>query len=251
MLLEAEARGVEHLPLNHWLGTKAYASPSLLVHQQLALPGDLQNPTCLYSESLESVLTDMGVVPQLLHPAPIATAAVESSLVVRASVHAHSHSLTSGIGPTLSVPQQTHAALQLLSQLWNPFWSLPDPQQQLAAVDRPQLLDVYHFAHPGLQGLLILSVQGPVMLTHFSGDLRFGTSHVPTMVLSTAVVLQPLPAWSDVVPVDPYEEGMCLIQDKPFTNETVGLVSSGSEATPSGCFFTLHHITFDCFMVHY
>ncbi len=88
------------------------------------------------------------------------------------------------------------------------------------------------------------------MLTDLPGDLRFGTSHVPTTVLSTAVVLQPLPAWSDVAAVDSYEEGMCLIQDKPFTNETVNLLPSGSEAAPSGWFFTLLHFTFDCFMVH-
>ena len=241
MLLEVEAHGVEHLALNHWLGTKAYAFPSVLVNQKLALPGDLQTSMRFCSESVESVMIEIAVVPHLLNPAPTTAAAV-SSLVVRASVHAYSHFAKSGMGLTLSVPHQTHAALQLLSQLWHPFWSLPDPHQPLAAVDRPQLLDVYHSAHPGLQGLLILSVQCSAMLTNLPGDLRFGTSHVPTMVLSTAVVLQPLPAWSDIVADDSYEEGMCLIQEKLFTNETVGLLPYGSEATPSGESFTLHHL---------
>ncbi len=202
---------------------------------------------------MESVLIEIGVVPQVLNPT---VAAVESSLVVRASVHAHSHSLKPGMGPTLSVPQQTQAALQLL---FRPFWTFPDPHQQLAAaggqqlaaVGGQQLLCVHHSAHPGGQGLSILIVYCQAMLTHHSGDLRFGTSHLPPSVLSTAVVLQPLPAWSYVVADDSFEEGMCLIQDKPFTNETVGLLPSGSEATPSGGFFTLHHDIFDCFTVYF
>ena len=235
MLIEAEAHGVDHLPLNHWLGNKAYASPSVLVNQQLALPGDLQTSTCFCSESV----VEIGVVPQSLNPT---AAAVKSSLVLRTSVHAHSHSLTSDMRPTLSVPQQTHAALQLLLLLWHPSWSLSDPQQ-LAAVGDPQLLVVHHSVHPSAQGVSILSVHCPAMLTQLSGDLRFGTSHIPAMVLSTAVVLQPLPTWSDVVAVDSHEEGMCLIHDKPFTNDTVNLLASGSEATPSGCFSTLHNDT--------
>ncbi len=237
MLLEAEGRSVVHLPLNHWLGIKAYASPSALVNQQLALTGDLQTPKCLCSKSLESILTDIGVFPQSLHSTPTA-AAVGSSLVVHASVHAHSHSLTSGMGPGLSVPQQSHAALQLVFLLWHPSWSLPHPQHQLAALGGQQLLYLHHSAYPGGQGLSVLSVHCPAMLTDLPGDLRFGTSHVAAAVLSTTVVLQPLPAWSDVVADDSYEAGMCLIQDKPFTNETVGLLPSGSEATSSGCFFT-------------
>jgi len=233
VLHEAEGHGVEHLSLNHWLGTKAYAGPSALVNQQLALPGHLQTRTCLCSESLESTLTVTGVVPQSLHPAPTA-AAVGTSLVVYASVLAHCHPPTSGMRLTLDVPQHTHAALQLLFYLRDPSWSLPDPQQQVAAVGDPQLLDVYHSVHSGGERLSVLSTCCPAMLTDLPGDVRFGTSHVHVAVLSTAVVLQPLPAWSTVVADDSYQDGMCLIQDTPFTNETVASLPSGPEGVASG-----------------
>lgn len=253
MLFEVEGHDVKHLPLNHWLGTKAYASPSSFVNQQLAPSGHCQPPTYLCSKSLESILTDIDVTPQLRHPGATAAEAVGSNLVVHVSGLARWHPQTSGMGPTLDIPQQTHAAFQLLFHLRHPSWKSSDPHQQLAAVGEHELLVVYHSVHQGGQRLSILSVHCPAMLTHLSGDLRFATSrmHVAAAVTSTAVVLQPLPAWSDVVALDSCEQGMCLLQDKPFTNETVGLLPSGPEATPSGWFFTLQHCMFDCFIVQF
>ena len=232
MVAEAGGHGVNHLPLNHWLGTQAHHS-SLASSTHQLLPWKLSSPYCsqcsIVSDNTELSTTDIDALHFGL-PA-VATAA-------SICVHASHTDISASVFLLPNVPYQTNAALQLLDNMVHFLHLLTDNQQHLpAVVDTHIMLYTYQAARPwALPGketaIFIFGLHPPALLTHSpDSPILFEDGISPVNLSPTAVAFQPLRTTQMVE--DPPLYGMCSFADKP-TNLTVELIQHGTEGLPAG-----------------
>jgi len=244
--------GANHLPFNHWLGIKVFASSSTRAKQQLAIPWTLSKHLCCHSSAANVVWSPVNsqletdTVPQLLQSTLSAKAAAGSL-----AVYTHILSLTnitevSGMVLTSDVPRYTHAALQLLFHIQRLSLRTPATHQLPAAVGDTQFtMNIFTSAHPaglpGTEGPTWLNVQYRVIFTTWLFEP--GTSIAQAALSPTTVALQPWVQWTDLEMDDFFLNGMCLIEDTLVSNETGSLTSSNDGADLTGqCTFDAQDI---------
>ena len=241
--------GVSHLPVNHWLGVQVFSSSAARAKQQLAIPQPLPKHPCGYSSAADvvwsSVACQLSVNTNPQHVQSTTPAKVAAGSL---AVYTHPQPIrvtteVSGMILTSDVPKYIHAALQLLSLLRRQSLHTPATPQLPAAVGDTQL-SIFTNAQPagcsdneGLrllevqytEGLRLLEVQYTVALT--TRWFEIGTSVADAAAPPTAVALQPLVQWTDLVMQDVLLFGMCLIDDTLGGNESFTAHTDGADLT--------------------
>ncbi len=230
--------GVSHLPVNHWLGVQVFSSSAARAKQQLAIPQPLPNHPCCYSSAADVVWSSVAsqlnfnTDPQHVQSTTPAKAAAGSLAVYTHPQPIRVTTEVSGMILTSDVPKYTRAALQLLSLLRHQSLHTPATPQLPAAVGDTQV-SIFNNAQPAgcsdIEGLCLLEVQYTVALT--TRWFETGTSVADAAPPPTAVALQPLVQWTDLVKQDVLLFGMCLIEDTLVGNESFTAHTDGADLT--------------------